>query len=164
VAERIDAAFRSFEEVAKIEHCPREESFRQMIANIGNRKAQDKIRMQTPKGQHCAFLIADEHACDKLPVHADVPEASVGLACPNNPRPKPQFAHLYEAACESVFLFSEAVRCRDMIELNVVPPLDAIDPTTFQICRTVKENMLSAEHNQRMRAIESFMGVIGIAR
>ena len=55
--------------------CDREEQFREMLAVLGNREAQDGIREQSPHARHCKLLIS------KSP--------SFCSNCPNNPVRKP---------------------------------------------------------------------------
>lgn len=134
-----------------------------MMARMGNEKAQQEIRDLHTKATHCPFLKVDSDACVCLPEHDDLSEKDVGVPCPNYPRMNPKYVPVYESAVASSHLFSEAFYCRDMIELNAVPPTSEIDPTTFEICRVARRYMKTMEQEERIRSLETFLGIFGFA-
>ena len=73
IGEAFSKAFLALiKDKGKIE-CPEEDDFKELYKVLGDRKEQEKIRSDNPKGKHCLDLEASPNAC---------------VGCPNNPYDK----------------------------------------------------------------------------
>lgn len=91
IAEEVTDALRVWDEAIEKEKCPREDSFSEIYAALGDTDAQTAIRDRTPHKHHCRWLRKDPNACTALPAASGVPEDKIGQVCPHN---------IYEAESE----------------------------------------------------------------
>jgi hypothetical protein len=96
--------------------CPREESFEEMFASIGNQELHNTIRRQTPDKKHCYLLRKSAMACNELPEAFD--DLPLGSPCPNNPyiRNSDRLIHLerYQALIHRTIDLHRSFRARSL--------------------------------------------------
>ena len=66
--------------------CPKEDNFRELYEELGNKEKQNEIRSQFPSKHHCFYLESDPGCCDVFNFPGARFEQWQGKMCPLNPK------------------------------------------------------------------------------
>ena len=141
--------------------CIREDNFGDMYSVIGDKEAQDEIRLATPKAQHC-FLLArhSSGSCNELPyeVQGLYPGEVYleGSVCPNNPY------YAKKDLWESIDVYAPVLNLfesfRDVINVGGSPDLSDLTPEEFVVFKMVQDEIRSEDFMNRAEIMGGMFG------
>ncbi len=128
---------------------------------LGDKDAQEDIRLATPKAQHCFFLARHSPgSCQELPYEVEglypgevYPRGSV---CPNNPYYAKK--DLWEKMDGYEPVLSIFDTFKDVINVAGPPNLDEVTPEEFVIFKMVRDSMRSEDFMNQAELLGGMFG------
>lgn len=113
------AALDSLDDAAELMRCPREESWGEAVALLGDAAELDALRERTSDAHHCAWLRESAWACAELPESAG---EMAGGPCPHSAHHDPRKAERLGIATGSADLVERAYWIGDAAMLGAMEP------------------------------------------